>query len=166
MVLKILQDGGPVMIVILLLSFVALVLIIERFLYFRKIEKNEKRFLEAIFPLLETRDFQSAEKLCARYSCPVAEMTKAGLLNRRLSSEEIKEAMEIRAEAEVPKMERFVGALGTIANIAPLLGLLGIAIIILIWCGCRSRSAGIRNRRSALHHSGRHYRRRSGGLLL
>lgn len=125
MVLKILQDGGPVMIVILLLSFVALVLIIERFLYFRKIEKNEKRFLEAIFPLLETRDFQSAEKLCARYSCPVAEMTKAGLLNRRLSSEEIKEAMEIRAEAEVPKMERFVGALGTIANIAPLLGLLG-----------------------------------------
>ena len=125
MVLKILQDGGPVMIVILLLSFVALVLIIERFLYFRKIEKNEKRFLEAIFPLLETRDFQSAEKLCARYSCPVAEMTKAGLLNRRLSSEEMKESMNVRAEAEIPKMERFVGALGTIANIAPLLGLLG-----------------------------------------
>ena len=67
MVLKILQDGGPVMIVILLLSFVALVLIIERFLYFRKIEKNEKRFLEAVFPLLETRDFPSAEKLCACY---------------------------------------------------------------------------------------------------
>ena len=130
MVLKILQDGGPVMIVILLLSFVALVLIIERFLYFRKIEKNEKRFLEAIFPLLETRDFQSAEKLCARYSCPVAEApvaeaVRSGLRNRRLSSEEMKESMNVSAEAEIPKMERFVGALGTIANIAPLLGLLG-----------------------------------------
>ena len=125
MVLKILQDGGPVMIVILLLSFVALVLIIERFLYFRKIEKNEKRFLEAIFPLLETRDFPSAEKLCACYPCPVAEAVRSGLRNRRLSSEEMKESMNVSAEAEIPKMERFVGALGTIANIAPLLGLLG-----------------------------------------
>ena len=123
--LKILQDGGAVMIVILLLSFAALVLVIERFLYFRKIDRNRKQFTDSLFRLLEVRDFQGALQLCDRFPCPVAEMTRAGLEHRRFSLEDIKEAMSVRANSEVPKMERFVGALGTIANIAPLLGLLG-----------------------------------------
>lgn len=123
--LKILQDGGPVMIVILMLSFGALVLVIERFLYFRKIDRNRKKFSESLFRLLDLRDFQEAARLCDRFPCPTAEMTRAGLEHRRFSAEEMKEAMTVRVNSEVPKMERFVGALGTIANIAPLLGLLG-----------------------------------------
>lgn len=123
--LRILQDGGAVMIVILLLSFVGVVFVIERFLYFKKIEKNRKLFEEALFPLLEMRDFQGALTLCDRYPCPLAEMTKAGLNHRRYSAEEMKEAMTVQANSVTPQLERFVGALGTIANVAPLLGLLG-----------------------------------------
>lgn len=123
--LKILQDGGAVMIVILLLSFAALVLVIERFLYFRKIDSNRKRLNASLYQLLEVRNFQEASRLCDRFPCPTAEMVKVGIENRRMPAEELKEAMSVRANGEVPKMERFVGALGTIANIAPLLGLLG-----------------------------------------
>ena len=62
-------------------------------------------------------------ELCA--GCHLGAIFVAGLANARHGREAMKEAMEDAAATAVHDMERYLTALGTIAAISPLLGLLG-----------------------------------------
>ncbi|OQX84024.1 MAG: hypothetical protein B6D53_00990 [Candidatus Omnitrophica bacterium 4484_49] len=66
-----------------------------------------------------------AIELCERTTSPVAEVIKAGLLKHSASRQEIKEAMEEAALSEVPKLEKNLNLLATLAHVSPLIGLLG-----------------------------------------
>ena len=50
---------------------------------------------------------------------------KTGIENRQFSDALVKEAVMNQANREVPRLERFLSTIGTIANISTLLGLLG-----------------------------------------
>ena len=52
-------------------------------------------------------------------------MAKLGILNREQSHERLREMLDDHSRAEVPRLEKRLNMLGTIAQIAPLLGLLG-----------------------------------------
>ena len=56
---------------------------------------------------------------------PFSRIVRAGLENRPYGLDEVKDAIENAGRQEVPRLQRFLGALGTIAAISPLLGLLG-----------------------------------------
>lgn len=62
---------------------------------------------------------------CDRTPGPVAHTLKAGILKHDRARTEIKEAVEGAALSEVPRLEKNLGVLATIAHITPLLGLLG-----------------------------------------
>ena len=62
-------------------------------------------------------------ELCA--GCHLGTIFMAGLASARRGREAMKEAMEDAAATVVHDMERYLTALGTIAAISPLLGLLG-----------------------------------------
>ncbi|WP_028974498.1 MotA/TolQ/ExbB proton channel family protein [Spirochaeta cellobiosiphila] len=126
--LAILEYGGVVMALILLLSLVATVIIVERLLYFRKIKVDEEQILNRLKNALEKEHYDEALSICESNPCPVSNLMKVGIEYRNYSPQVIKDTVLDAANLEIPSMERFLSSLGTIANISPLLGLLGTVV--------------------------------------
>jgi biopolymer transport protein ExbB len=123
--LELFLKGGIVMPPILFCSVVALIIIIERFIYFKKIRVDEEKMITRLKITLEKRHFDEALSICENNPSPITNLMKAGIEHRKYEQRIIKEAILDAANLEVPKLERFLSALGTIASISPLLGLLG-----------------------------------------
>ncbi|MBN2051199.1 MAG: MotA/TolQ/ExbB proton channel family protein [Spirochaetales bacterium] len=123
--LAVIDKGGFIMVLILFLSLVATVIIIERFLYFRRIRVDEDKMISRLRATLEKGHYDEAISICENNPSPVSNLMKVGLEHRNYNQNEIRESIMGAANLEIPKMERFLSALGTIAHIAPLLGLLG-----------------------------------------
>lgn len=122
---EILEKGGIVMWLIMLLSIIAAVIIIERLLYFRKIRIDEEKMISRLKATLQKKHFDEALSICENNPSPVTNLMRVGIEHRSYPRETIREAILDAANLEVPKMEKHLPALGTISHIAPLLGLLG-----------------------------------------
>jgi len=125
MMFVIIEKGGIVMIFILLLSVAAAVIIIERILFFRRIRGDEEKITANIRSALDQNHFYEAIAICEGDPSPMSNLIKVGIEHRFYSHAEIKEAIIGAANMEVPRLEKHLSSLGTIAHIAPLLGLLG-----------------------------------------
>jgi len=119
--------AGPVIIPILLGSIIGLAIILERIWFFRRTTKtNPRSFSERIFYSVRRGDLQGAISSCNEYiKYPLAIIFKTGLERWALSSQEIEKAMEREGNNQALELEKFMGALATIAAIEPLLGFLG-----------------------------------------
>ncbi len=122
---ELIEKGGIILVLILGLAFVATVIIIERILYFRKIQIDEEKILFRLKATLEKGHYDEAISICEGNPSPITNLMKVGLEFRDHSEERIKDAIVSAANMEIPRLERYLSALGTIANIATLLGLLG-----------------------------------------
>ncbi|MFH1779174.1 MAG: MotA/TolQ/ExbB proton channel family protein [Candidatus Omnitrophota bacterium] len=117
--------GGPVMIPILLCSILAFAIIIERFVYLQKAKIDTKKFMDDISTSLKRNRIMEAIDMCEQTPGPIANILKSGILKHDRTRHEIREAIEDGGLHEIPKLEKNVGLLATIAHISPLLGLLG-----------------------------------------
>ena len=117
--------GGIVLWVIMGLSVVGAAIIIERILYFRRITVDEDKLFQRIKASVEKGHFDEAMSICDNNLSPLSALIKVGIEHREYPELAQKEVLKDAANQEVPKLERNVSALGTIAHIAPLLGLLG-----------------------------------------
>lgn len=117
--------GGIVLWVIMALSVVGAAIIIERILYFRRISVDEDKLFQRIKASVEKGHFDEAMSICDNNLSPLSALIKVGIEHRDYPELAQKEVLKDAANQEVPKLERNVSALGTIAHIAPLLGLLG-----------------------------------------
>ncbi len=117
--------GGPIMVPIILCSFLALAITIEKLIYFSLIKENPKKIRATVFEAIKNNKIKEAIDLCEESASPVAKVLQAGLLRFGSPKEEIKEALNDTSQFEIPKLERRLTALATIAQISPLLGLLG-----------------------------------------
>jgi len=122
---NVIQKGGPLMYLIILCSIVALAVIIERLYHLHRARINVDKFMESVSNTLKRNRIMEAIDLCQRTPGPVAHIIKAGILKHDCSRQEIKEAIEDAGIYEVPRLEKNLGALATIAHISPLIGLLG-----------------------------------------
>ncbi len=122
---SLIKAGGPVMYPILLCSFFAVGIIIEKLIYFMSIRANPVKLKHEIFELVKNNKVKDAIHICDHRRSPVAKVLKAGIIKFGSSREEIKESIEEASLFEIPKLESRLGALSTIAHITPLLGLLG-----------------------------------------
>lgn len=120
--------GGPMMIPILICSVIALGVIIEKFLYFRKIGIDTGKFVEEISASLKRNKIMEAISKCEETAVPVAGVLKAGILKYDRTRQEMREAIEEAGVRQIPKLEKNVGILATITQVSPLLGLLGTVI--------------------------------------
>lgn len=123
--LAILVSGGPVMIPIGLIALIATVIIIERLMFYTAIKKSEKDLLPRIKSTIDKGHYDEAEAICDTIESPISRLMKTGISYRDYSEVAIKEAVMNQANREVPRLERYLSTLGTIANISTLLGLLG-----------------------------------------
>lgn len=120
-----LANGGPVLWLILFLSAVAVVVFTERFLHFHRAQINSLEFLNGVRTVLKRDNVVEALSICDATPGPVARLVKTAILNRDHGRERIREALEEAGLAEVPRLEEKLNLLATIAQLSPLLGLLG-----------------------------------------
>ncbi len=119
------SKGGPVMVLILLLSVIAGIIIVERLLFYRRIRMDEEQFIDRLKSAIQKRHFDEALDICENNTTPLSNLMKVGIEHRNYGKTEIKESILAAANLEVPHLERYLTSLGTIAHISPLLGLLG-----------------------------------------
>ena len=119
------EKGGPIIYPIILCSISAFAIAIERFYHLRRAGIDTKKFVDDIVNTLRRNRIVDAVELCEKTPGPIAHILKAGIMKHDRPRQEIKEAIEDAGLYEVPRLEKNVAVLATIAHIAPLLGLLG-----------------------------------------
>jgi len=127
-VYELVQAGGWLMIPILLCSVLALAIISERMWTLRKRKVIPAKLVAAIWKLLEKNALTDRHITEIEKGSPLGKVLAAGLINRHLSRELVRESIEETGRFVVHEMERFLNTLGTISTITPLLGLLGTVI--------------------------------------
>ena len=119
------SHGGPLMYLILLASIIGLAVFLERIFHLHRARIDTRRFMAAIRSLIKENRVKEAIDLCSSTPGPVAHILQAGLSRYSRSRSEIREAIEDAGVHEVPRLEKNLVVLATIAHISPLLGLLG-----------------------------------------
>lgn len=123
--LQTLKSGGLLMIPIIICGIMATFIIIERCIYFYNIKKRDNTLMANLNDSLTTGDYQVCGEACVQAATPMAQVIKKALNCRRYEEKDLREAVEAEMTLVVPMLEHWLTALGTIANIATLLGLLG-----------------------------------------
>jgi biopolymer transport protein ExbB len=123
-----LTNGGPIIWLILIAAAVALVVFIERVLFCHRSQINSAEFLNGVRNVLKRDNVVEAISICDATPGPVARLFKTAILNRDRGRDRVREALEEAGLTEVPLLEERLNLLATIAQIAPLLGLLGTII--------------------------------------
>jgi biopolymer transport protein ExbB len=121
-------QGGLVMWPILICSILALGLAIERGITLRQGKIIGDEFITAIRRLSQRGDFEQAIKLCKGTQTPVARIVKAGLNRAEYGLLEVERAIETTGAHEATLLTNNLRALGALANLTPMLGLLGTVI--------------------------------------
>jgi biopolymer transport protein ExbB len=121
----IINKGGPMMYLIILSSVLAFGVVIERIYHISRARIDADRFMDAVTGILKRNRIIEAIEMCNQTPGPIAHIIKAGILKHDRSRMEMKEAVEEAAQLEIPRLERHLPILATIAHITPLLGLLG-----------------------------------------
>ncbi|MDB6058037.1 MAG: exbB 8 [Verrucomicrobiales bacterium] len=110
---------------IMLASAVALAVFLERVLQYHREQINSAEFLNGVRNVLKRENVVEAIAICDATPGPVARLVKVAILNRERGRDAVYEALEDAGAWEVPRLEQKLNVLATIAQIAPLLGLLG-----------------------------------------
>ena len=111
--------------VLLALGFVCLMLSIERVLYLHRGQIKSAEFIDGIKNILGKRRIVEALTVCEETPGPVAAVVKAALLHADDDAEKMRFYVQEAALVELPALERRLGSIAAIAQIAPMVGLLG-----------------------------------------
>lgn len=110
---------------ILACSVISTAIVIERALTLRRGRIMPDNLVTRIWQLYRQGQLTDERIEEIREASPLGRMLSAGLINRDHSREVMKEAIGDAGRHVVAQMERYLNTLGTIASVAPLLGLLG-----------------------------------------
>jgi biopolymer transport protein ExbB len=139
---ELIAHGGLVLWLILLASAVAVAVFIERFLHCHRAQINSGEFINGVRTVLKRENVVEALSICDATPGPVARLVKTAILTREHGRERVREALEEAGLAEVPRLEEKLNLLATIAQLAPLLGLLG-TVLGFIQTFARMQKAGL-----------------------
>ncbi len=110
----------------MVVSVVVITIVVERLLYqLTKYRVNSKEFFSQVKKLVTANNIDRAIKLCEASDYPILQLVKAGLTHANKSPDEIDAALSERYSELKPAVEKRIGSLWSLANIATLIGLLG-----------------------------------------
>ncbi len=119
------MKGGVLMYPILLCSILTLAILFERLFALRRSRVIPEKFIIEVRDLVRQGRMEDAMTKCRLNDSSIARVLMAGISRHTKPHQQIKEAIEDVGRLEAANLERFLTILGTIAGIAPLLGLLG-----------------------------------------
>ncbi|MGQ9664154.1 MAG: MotA/TolQ/ExbB proton channel family protein [bacterium] len=114
-----------VMIILLLCSIIALALIIERFLYFLRNSFDPRVGFLRFSQVLRNQGINAALAYATQKKNPLFGLFTIALQNHHLDADNLYEVLSSYIIEEKLKFDRYLGGMGTLANAATLLGLLG-----------------------------------------
>lgn len=120
--------ASPTMIVLALCSVVTVGFTVERILYFSGRGQDTRAFMAELGNRLKAGDAKGALEYCQRSRSPLGRIMAQGVASFNRSREEITQRLDTAIDLETVEMERNIGVLGTMSNIAPLLGLFGTVV--------------------------------------
>ncbi len=123
--LELVTAGGWLMILILLSSIVAVAICIERLYTLNPKKIAPPHLLATVWKQLKAGELDANKLKTLKQSSPLGRILAAGLANAYHGRDVMKESIEEAAGHVVHELERYLNTLGTIAAVAPLLGLLG-----------------------------------------
>jgi biopolymer transport protein ExbB len=125
---ELLVKGGPVTWVIFACGIVATVIVIERLFHFHRAQINVPEFMRGLIKVLKRGNAVEAVSICDDTPGPVAYVLRAAIIHSSKGERRMRDAVDEAGLLEVPRLERSVSALATIASLSPLLGLLGTVV--------------------------------------
>jgi len=125
MMVDLANQGGPVLWIILASGVLAFVVFVERTLHLHRARIKSEDFLKGIFNILSRQNVAEAMTICEETPGPVAYIVKTAILHRNDEPEDLREAVDDAGLSEISRMERRLVVVATVAQLAPLLGLLG-----------------------------------------
>jgi biopolymer transport protein ExbB len=120
-----LQQGGVMVWVIVGIGLVALFVFLERVLHLHRARIKSEDFLMGIVNNLRHGNITEAMAICDETPGPVAYIVKTAILHRAADKEGIRAAIDSAGRMEISRMERRLVVIATVAQIAPVCGLLG-----------------------------------------
>ena len=126
MIMEMLQSGGVITYIILLLGIYGLLISIRKIFYLRKISKiDATEIMGTITSSMEKGGAIEALKNISHYKNPVSRIMSEALKIGYKNKIEVEESMEQIFIVELSKMTNGISALKTIIELAPFLGLIG-----------------------------------------
>ena len=122
---KLMNEGGPVMWVILVCAVLALFIFLIKVFQFHRDEISVRELMRGLFNVLRRNGIVEALTLCDNTPGPVARLLSAGILAHQRGDTNIRTAIDDAAMDELPKLERHIAFFGTLSYVLMLLGLLG-----------------------------------------
>jgi len=111
--------------VLLLIGLIGVIMFVERVLYLHRGQIRSTAFINGIKNILAKRRIVEALTVCEETPGPVAAVVKAALLHADDDADRMRFHVQEAAVVELPALERRIGAIAAIAQVAPLVGLLG-----------------------------------------
>ncbi len=139
--LNLMGNGGPVIWLLLACGFFAAMVFFERLFNLHRAQIAADDFLKGVYNILNRDNTVEAATICEEAPGPVARLALAAVLHHDDTLENIGRAIEDAGLEEIPRMERGLGWLATLARITPLIGLLGTVLGMMQMLLAANRSA-------------------------
>ena len=120
--------SGWLIVPIMLCSVFSLAIVVERLFFYFTIRSNVAAVISKILDMVRKGKITEAIDTCEKKPFYATNILKSGLIRYQESKDVIKEAIENASLYEVPKLEKNLNFLSTIAHISPLMGLLGTVV--------------------------------------
>ncbi|MBX2823878.1 MAG: MotA/TolQ/ExbB proton channel family protein [Gammaproteobacteria bacterium] len=124
----IISAGGLLMLPIVICSVIALAIVAERFWTLRTDKVLPANLVADVWRMASTKQLTDEKLRALQTESPLGQVLAAGLMNHRSDREAMKSAIEEVGSHVAHELERYLTALGTIAAVTPLMGLLGTVI--------------------------------------
>ena len=125
---EIVKAGGIMMGPIILASIVTAAIFLERLWTLQTKRVLPSELTEKVWRWVEQGQIQDKHIAALQQNSPLGKILAAGLANRNRDRVVIRESIEDTGRHVVHELDRFIGTLGTVASLSPLMGLLGTVI--------------------------------------
>ncbi len=122
---ELVKAGGILMLPIIIASIIALAIILERFWTLKRTKVIPDQLVSKVWKWVQKEELTAARLHELRNGSPLGRVLAAGLINASQARRVMKESIEDTGRHVVSELEKYLSTLGTIAAVAPLLGLLG-----------------------------------------
>jgi biopolymer transport protein ExbB len=123
--LSFISRGGPAMIALIVCSLIVVTIVFERLMFFSTQHGDSRGLLRSISERVQMNDYVGAEKVCMHAKGMLPRVLAFGLARAQQSRSDISDALQIALLENSFALERNLAVIGTIAVIAPFVGLFG-----------------------------------------
>ena len=117
--------SNPMSVLLLLAAALGVVVFIERYVHYHRVQINTTEFIGGLRNVIRQKNLVEAISICEATPSPAARLVREAVLQRERGRAELKEILEQMGSTETARLERHLWVLVTLAQVAPLLGLLG-----------------------------------------